>query len=202
MTLGIADLVTGSIERVGQRIRSGELDVWLVRPVPAFIQAAADNFALRRIGRPLQAGDRAGLRPRPQLDIDWTVAKVVCWRVADHRSAHLRLDLRARRRVPVHHDRLGRGRQRLHLRRPAVDPVPAVDLRQGHRPRRHVRRTAGLRELLPGAVRAGQTGPARAAVLDRPAGPGWSPSRWSRSRRWPGEAVSAATAVQGVERCA
>ena len=33
MTLGLADLLTGSIERVGQRIRTGDLDVWLVRPV-------------------------------------------------------------------------------------------------------------------------------------------------------------------------
>ena len=52
MTLGLADLATGSIERIGQRIRTGELDVWLIRPVPAFIQAVADNFALRRLGRP------------------------------------------------------------------------------------------------------------------------------------------------------
>ena len=41
MTLGVADLFTGSVERIGQRIRGGDLDVWLVRPVPAFLQAAA-----------------------------------------------------------------------------------------------------------------------------------------------------------------
>ena len=55
MTLGVADLFTGSVERIGQRIRGGDLDVWLVRPVPAFIQAVSDNFALRRLGRPVQA---------------------------------------------------------------------------------------------------------------------------------------------------
>ncbi|ADB34386.1 protein of unknown function DUF990 [Kribbella flavida DSM 17836] len=76
MTLGLADLVTGSIERVGQRIRTGDLDVWLVRPVPAFIQAVADNFALRRLGRPLQAGLVLGLGIAA-VDIDWTVAKVL-----------------------------------------------------------------------------------------------------------------------------
>ena len=74
MALGLADLVTGSIERVGQRIRTGELDVWLIRPVPAFIQAIADDFALRRVGRPMQAAVvlvvGIGL-----LDLDWTVAK-------------------------------------------------------------------------------------------------------------------------------
>jgi ABC-2 type transport system permease protein len=74
MTLGFADLITGSIERIGQRIRTGELDVWLVRPVPALLQAAADNFALRRIGRPLQAGFVLVLGLRT-LDLDWTVAK-------------------------------------------------------------------------------------------------------------------------------
>lgn len=76
MALGIADLVTGSIERVGQRIRSGELDVYLIRPVPAFIQAAADNFALRRLGRPMQAGGVL-VFALLSLDLDWTLAKAV-----------------------------------------------------------------------------------------------------------------------------
>jgi ABC-2 type transport system permease protein len=74
LTLGFADLITGSIERIGQRIRTGELDVWLIRPVPALLQAAADNFALRRLGRPLQAGFVLVLGLRT-LDLDWTVAK-------------------------------------------------------------------------------------------------------------------------------
>jgi viologen exporter family transport system permease protein len=74
MALGFADLITGSIERIGQRIRTGELDVWLIRPVPALLQAAADNFALRRIGKPLQAGFVLVLGLRA-LDLDWTVAK-------------------------------------------------------------------------------------------------------------------------------
>jgi ABC-2 type transport system permease protein len=74
MTLGFADLITGSIERIGERIRTGELDIWLIRPVPALLQAATDNFALRRIGRPLQAGFVLVLGLR-SLDLDWTVAK-------------------------------------------------------------------------------------------------------------------------------
>jgi ABC-2 type transport system permease protein len=74
MTLGLADLVTGSIERIGQRIRGGDLDVWLVRPAPAFVQAIADNFALRRIGRPLQAGMVLALG-LTHTELDWTVAK-------------------------------------------------------------------------------------------------------------------------------
>ncbi|TDO35653.1 ABC-2 type transport system permease protein [Kribbella sp. VKM Ac-2527] len=76
MTLGLADLVIGSIDRIGQRIRTGELDVWLIRPVSAFLQAAADNFALRRLGRPLQAGLVLVISVAA-LEIDWTVAKVL-----------------------------------------------------------------------------------------------------------------------------
>jgi ABC-2 type transport system permease protein len=72
--LGLADLLAGSIERIGQRIRTGELDVWLVRPAPAFIQAIADNFALRRLGRPLQALIILVLA-LGHLQLDWTVAK-------------------------------------------------------------------------------------------------------------------------------
>jgi ABC-2 type transport system permease protein len=76
MALGLADLITGSIERIGQRIRDGSLDVYLIRPMPAFIQTAADGFALRRIGRPLQAGVVL-VFALGNLDVDWTVAKVL-----------------------------------------------------------------------------------------------------------------------------
>ena len=75
MTLGLADLFTGSIERIGQRIRGGDLDVWLIRPVPAFLQAVTDNFALRRLGRPLQAL-LVMVVALGNLQIGWTVPKV------------------------------------------------------------------------------------------------------------------------------
>ena len=74
MTLGFADLFTGSIERVGERVRTGTFDAYLIRPVPAFLQAAADGFALRRIGRPLQALVVL-LFALGRLDVDWTVAR-------------------------------------------------------------------------------------------------------------------------------
>ncbi|MFG1620267.1 ABC transporter permease [Kribbella sp. NPDC049227] len=76
MTLGIADLFTGSIERVGERIRTGSLDVYLIRPVPAFLQTAADGFALRRIGRPLQAGLVLAFA-LGNVHVDWTAARIV-----------------------------------------------------------------------------------------------------------------------------
>jgi ABC-2 type transport system permease protein len=76
MTLGLADLLTGSVERIGQRIRGGDLDVWLIRPVPAFLQAVTDNFALRRLGRPIQALIVMSFA-LGNLSIDWTVPRVL-----------------------------------------------------------------------------------------------------------------------------
>jgi viologen exporter family transport system permease protein len=76
MALGVADLALGEIERIGDRIRTGQVDVWLVRPAGAFVQAASDNFALRRIGKPVQA-TIVLVCALTQLDVDWTVARVV-----------------------------------------------------------------------------------------------------------------------------
>lgn len=50
-SLGVADLLLGTVGRVGARVRDGTLDTMLVRPVPALAQVAADRFALRRLGR-------------------------------------------------------------------------------------------------------------------------------------------------------
>ncbi|TDC60648.1 transporter, partial [Streptomyces hainanensis] len=55
LSLSIAHLVMGEVDRIGSRIRDGSLDAMLVRPVPIFLQVAADRFALRRVGRALQA---------------------------------------------------------------------------------------------------------------------------------------------------
>ncbi|TCC18338.1 transporter [Kribbella speibonae] len=76
IALGTADLVTGSIERVGERIRTGSFDAYLIRPVPAFLQTAADGFALRRLGRPLQAGTVLVIA-LSNIDVDWTAARVL-----------------------------------------------------------------------------------------------------------------------------
>lgn len=51
VSLGLADLLLGSFDRVGTRVRDGTMDTLLVRPVPALAQVAADRFALRRLGR-------------------------------------------------------------------------------------------------------------------------------------------------------
>ncbi|GAA3108998.1 ABC-2 type transport system permease protein [Kribbella aluminosa] len=81
LALGLADLITGSVERVGERIRTGAFDAYLIRPVPAFLQAAADGFALRRLGRPLQAGTVLVIA-LSKVDIDWTVARGIMFVVS------------------------------------------------------------------------------------------------------------------------
>jgi len=54
-SLGLADLLLGSFDRIGARVRDGTMDTMLVRPVPVLAQVAADKFALRRLGRIAQS---------------------------------------------------------------------------------------------------------------------------------------------------
>ncbi|MEW2632014.1 ABC transporter permease [Streptomyces sp. NPDC048389] len=72
---GLADLVMGSMDRLGRRVRDGTLDTLLVRPVPVLAQVAADRFALRRLGRITQ-GMLVLTYALVSLDVEWTVAKV------------------------------------------------------------------------------------------------------------------------------
>ncbi|TXS57700.1 ABC transporter permease [Streptomyces sp. t39] len=68
---GLADLVLGSMDRLGRRVRDGTLDTLLVRPVPVLAQVAADRFALRRLGRVTQGLLVLGYA-LVTLDVDWT----------------------------------------------------------------------------------------------------------------------------------
>ncbi|MFD6803297.1 ABC transporter permease [Streptomyces cyaneofuscatus] len=72
---GLCDLLLGSMERLGRRVRDGTLDTLLVRPVPVLAQVAADRFALRRVGRILQ-GLAVLVYALATLDIAWTPLKV------------------------------------------------------------------------------------------------------------------------------
>jgi ABC-2 type transport system permease protein len=73
---GLSDLVLGSMDRLGRRVRDGTLDTLLVRPVPVLAQVAADRFALRRLGRITQGLLVLGYALLT-LDIDWSPLKVV-----------------------------------------------------------------------------------------------------------------------------
>ncbi|QNN55197.1 ABC-2 family transporter protein [Nocardioides mesophilus] len=74
--LGLADLLLGNIERLGQKIRLGTFDAMMVRPVPLYAQMCSDEFALRRLGRITQAAVVLAWSILT-LDLDWTPAKVL-----------------------------------------------------------------------------------------------------------------------------
>ncbi|MEV6791735.1 ABC transporter permease [Streptomyces sp. NPDC051320] len=75
-SFGLADLIMGSMDRLGRRIRDGTLDTLLVRPVPVLAQVAADRFALRRLGR-ISQGLLVLVYALTAVDIAWTPLKVV-----------------------------------------------------------------------------------------------------------------------------
>jgi ABC-2 type transport system permease protein len=72
--IGVADLLIGSVELIGQHIRTGTLDTMLTRPVPLLVQVCADRFALRRLGRITQAGVVFAVGA---WHVDWTPEKVL-----------------------------------------------------------------------------------------------------------------------------
>ncbi|MFB6537868.1 ABC transporter permease [Streptomyces noursei] len=76
LALGLADLLVGNVERLGARIRDGTLDTLLLRPVPVYVQIAADRFALRRLGRTTQ-GLLVLLWSVGRLDVEWTAGRVL-----------------------------------------------------------------------------------------------------------------------------
>ncbi|WP_408641030.1 ABC transporter permease [Streptacidiphilus rugosus] len=76
ITLGLADLLVGSMDQLGVRVRDGSIDTVLVRPVPALAQLAADRFALRRLGRVVQSGAVLGWS-LAHLGLAWTPEKLL-----------------------------------------------------------------------------------------------------------------------------
>jgi ABC-2 type transport system permease protein len=72
--IGVADLLIGSVELIGQHVRTGTLDSMLTRPLPLLVQVCADRFALRRLGRISQA---AAVFAWGAWSVDWSVPKVL-----------------------------------------------------------------------------------------------------------------------------
>ncbi|WP_035848933.1 ABC transporter permease [Kitasatospora azatica] len=52
--IGMADFLVGTVDGLGERIRTGALDVLLIRPAPALSMVCAERFTLRRLARPAQ----------------------------------------------------------------------------------------------------------------------------------------------------
>nr|BEK66040.1 ABC transporter permease [Kitasatospora purpeofusca] len=76
LALGLANLFVGSIDALGERIRTGTLDIMLVRPAPALAQLCAERFSLRRLGRPAQAV-AVLVWSLTALDVHWTWDRVL-----------------------------------------------------------------------------------------------------------------------------
>lgn len=74
--LGTANLFVGSIDALGDRIRTGTLDTVLIRPAPALAQLCAERFSLRRLGRPIQAALVLAWS-LGALQVDWTADRVL-----------------------------------------------------------------------------------------------------------------------------
>lgn len=77
----LADLLVSHVEMVHVRVRNGSFDSLLVRPVSPLLQLLADDFALRRLGKLLQAAlilaVAAGV-----AGVEWTPGRVALFVVA------------------------------------------------------------------------------------------------------------------------
>ncbi len=72
IALGLADMAIGSVEQIGQHVRTGSLDTMMTRPVPLLVQVCADRFALRRLGRISQS---VVVFAWAAVPVDWTPAR-------------------------------------------------------------------------------------------------------------------------------
>lgn len=73
--IGLGDLLTGSVEKLGHKVRTGGLDVMMVRPVPLIVQVCADEFQPRRVARLVQG--TVVFAWASYAAVDWTPARVL-----------------------------------------------------------------------------------------------------------------------------
>ncbi|WP_067966306.1 ABC transporter permease [Nocardiopsis trehalosi] len=76
LAFSLADLLLGSVERLGEHIRLGSFDTMLVRPVSPLVQLATDQFSPRRLGKAVPALG-AVVVALAGLDVDWTVQRAL-----------------------------------------------------------------------------------------------------------------------------
>ncbi|MGH4008409.1 MAG: ABC transporter permease [Pseudonocardiaceae bacterium] len=75
ISFGLADMLVGQLDRVGQLVRTGTLDALLLRPLPAITQICVSDFALRRLGKVGTALAVLGY-VLATSDISWTPLRV------------------------------------------------------------------------------------------------------------------------------
>ncbi|MEU3018778.1 ABC-2 family transporter protein [Nocardiopsis sp. NPDC007018] len=75
-SFGAAQLLAGTVDHLGDHIRTGTLDTMLVRPVSPLLQLAADQFSPRRFGR-IVPSLIVLVFALVACDIDWTAGRVL-----------------------------------------------------------------------------------------------------------------------------
>ncbi|NWL33321.1 ABC transporter permease [Paenarthrobacter nitroguajacolicus] len=75
LSFALGDLLMGETDSMSETIRSGKLEVLLVRPLPVLLQLATSDFQLRRVGRLIFAV-AALIAALLLTEIDWDPAKV------------------------------------------------------------------------------------------------------------------------------
>jgi ABC-2 type transport system permease protein len=75
LAFGLANIVTGNLDEVPRLVRSGTLDVLLLRPLPVLGQLLAAEIMLKRVGRVVVAGVLLAVA-LSRLTVDWTPARV------------------------------------------------------------------------------------------------------------------------------
>jgi viologen exporter family transport system permease protein len=74
-SFGLADILLGTTERLGEHVRKGTLDATLVRPVSPLIQLATEDFSPRRLGKLIPVLLVLAL-VLPRLHVHWTAGRV------------------------------------------------------------------------------------------------------------------------------
>jgi ABC-2 type transport system permease protein len=76
VAFAFADLVAGHLDTLGQRLRTGNFDVLLVRPRGTLFQLVGSDLSLRQVGRALQGAAVLAFAVSG-LDVEWDAGRVV-----------------------------------------------------------------------------------------------------------------------------
>jgi ABC-2 type transport system permease protein len=76
-----SDMLVGQLDGLSQMVRDGTFDLLLVRPRGTLLQVVTSDFAIRRVGRILQAA-AVLVWALAAVHVDWTVGRVVMLPVA------------------------------------------------------------------------------------------------------------------------
>jgi ABC-2 type transport system permease protein len=76
VSFNLADVFISQVEMLPMRIRTGTLDMMLIRPLGALFQIVTEEFALRRVGK-LAQGVLIFVIALARLHVQWTIAKVL-----------------------------------------------------------------------------------------------------------------------------